>query len=139
MNAAEVFEQIQKEALKHENDPKFVRVIKKDEGIRQGDLYIVKVGNVALGEEIPGTKLVPGITKGAEHHAVGAKLFQRSTKKVVINKRTVPAELVGPVIVADGRFDIQHPEHADFSLPAGTYQVIYQRDFEQEEIRRVAD
>jgi hypothetical protein len=43
----------------------------------------------------------------------------------------------GPIIEATEAFMIQHPEHAHFQLPAGTYQVTYQLDFATRE--RVRD
>jgi hypothetical protein len=47
-------------------------------------------------------------------------------------------ELVGPLVVSKDRFELTHPEHAHFSLPAGTYQVIYQGDW-QGQMNRARD
>ncbi len=43
----------------------------------------------------------------------------------------------GPVIEADERFMLTHPEHANHSFPAGVWQVTYQMDARSQ--RRVED
>jgi len=43
------------------------------------------------------------------------------------------------VVESKTRFELTHPEHAHFSLPAGCFEVIQQRDYATEEIRAVRD
>jgi hypothetical protein len=39
---------------------------------------------------------------------------------------TNDSSLVGPLIKSQKDFTIEHPEHAHFQLPAGTYLICYQ-------------
>ena len=41
--------------------------------------------------------------------------------------------------VAEGGADLVHDEHATIALPAGTYQVVIQREYQPERIKNVAD
>ena len=106
---------------------KTVETMNVGDVFRQGDIYIVKVEDShKKGDETGITKLAEGSSKGSSHIAVG---------NVRVFKGSLPSDydyslddLVGPCIVATDRFAIEHPEHDDVSLPAGTYQIMYQLD-----------
>ena len=77
-------------------------------------------------------QLAQGETQGSRHVAAGdLEVFAPVDANV----------LIGPTIVAEGRWTLEHPEHGHASVPAGAYQVLYQRDYDQvrEELRRVQD
>jgi hypothetical protein len=44
--------------------------------------------------------------------------------------------LLGPVIVAGGRTQIDHPEHSALDLPPGIYQTAYQMDWDRQQAVR---
>jgi hypothetical protein len=111
--------------------------MKLGEAVRQGDLYLFKVEKDVSGlKAIPGQKqLVPGTTQGSRHHAEApAVLFENDGSSV---EGIDTNALLGPIVDSPSRFEVSHPEHAHISLPAGTYQVLYQLDFQAQ--RRVAD
>ncbi len=88
-----------------------------------------------LGEVTNELQLVQGTSRGSRH-----SIRQEDAGAVTIYKPAQDAHpLEGPVIVANERVDLVHPDHAPHSLPAGTYQVIHQRDWASEEARRVQD
>lgn len=109
-----------------------IESMKVGEAIRQGDIYVRRVA--AKPEHAGGAtterQLAPGTTRGSRHFVEG---------DVEVFEGPLSNPLVGPTFVASKRFRISHPEHAHFSLPAGIYEVTYQRDFEREEIARVLD
>lgn len=125
---------IEKQSEKHSNDERFVRTIQKNQVVRQGDIYLLVVeANHSKGKKIKDRQLAPGNTKGSRHIVEGkVKLYEGN-----IVDDEFGSALTGPVIVADERFTVTHPEHADVSLPSGTYQVGYQADPRTRE--RVAD
>ncbi len=94
---------------------------------RQGDIYIHRVeDNHPHGDELKTKQLAIGESQGSRHIA-GAKfkVYQgTSHPKWVDNKH-----FLGPCIVLDEGFEmITHPEHANFALSAGTYQITHQMD-----------
>ena len=106
--------------------------------IRQGDVYLMAIEKVPMecDEETANRQLAPGETRGSRHIIEGnVKLFVQSGRKAVRQQDV----LVGPVIIAKERCTLTHPEHAHFSLPAGTYQSYYQMDARQAERTRARD
>ena len=103
--------------------------------IRQGDIYVRKVEKVPdhFTVETHKLQLVAGSTKGSQHFVA-----KTPSLKIWIDPNNKDA-LAGPCIVSRERVDIKHPEHACFNLPAGTYQITYQRDFAYEERKRTQD
>jgi hypothetical protein len=110
--------------------------MKPHQAVRQGDLYLVRVEKDIKGlKKLSGQQLVPGTTQGSRHFASApAQLFESDNLPI---KGVSETALRGPVVKSLTRFDVTHPEHAHISLPAGTYQVLYQLDFQAQ--RRVAD
>lgn len=128
-NAADIVRQIEAQSETHTTDERFVRTMQIGDVARQGDIYIERVDDgYERGGEIADRQLAPGNSKGSRHVVCdGPQVFEaRSTDP-----------LHGPVIVAKERFTVAHPEHADVSLPSGTYRVGYQLD--PRTMRRVAD
>ena len=101
--------------------------------IRQGDLLIHKLDGIDHNAERVEVvlQLAPGTTKGSRHilsSGDGIDMF------------TIPgsSELQGPQFVTDREVTVEHPEHGDWILGAGTYGVTYERMY-AEELRRVKD
>lgn len=109
--------------------------------VRQGDVYLEAIDKVPADcdQETTNRQLAPGETRGSRHIIEGnVKLFVSSAKQPV-RQFGAGDVLVGPVIVAHERCTLTHPEHAHFSLPAGTYQSYYQMDARQAERTRSLD
>lgn len=93
--------------------------------VRQGDLYLHRVADGHSRGAVRASKqLAPGVTMGSRHMAEGKITLYEGT---AAPPRTNRPE-IGPVVVALERWAVTHPEHAHYSLPAGTYQVTYQLD-----------
>lgn len=81
----------------------------------------------------PTAQLAPGETQGSRHiltNMADCKLYEFD--------RAHP--LVGPVIEAPNGVDVDHPEHGRVTLKEpGFYAVRFQRAYDAQELRRVAD
>lgn len=125
-SAIEVLVQILAEATKvNTQEPRRFERVEQDWVERQGDLYIHRVADGhSHGQAFGSRQLVRGVTTGSRHEVAGkVSVFEGTTAPP-----KAPQALLGPLIVAEERFQITHPEHAVFDLPAGTYQVTHQRD-----------
>ena len=119
------------EAFAPKADIRFIEVLAPGEAIRQGDLYLISIPPYANPGKGSGTRqLAPGETQGSRHIVEG---------DVDVITVTTKDPLIGPVVVGKSRFTLTHPEHAHFSMPAGCYQVRYQRDYAAEEVARMRD
>jgi hypothetical protein len=130
--ALEAHQAIAEAAAKPMTELRMMKAIAVGEWIRQGDCYLIRVAKKPAGL-IPtkNRQLAAGTTQGSRHIVLdGPEIF-------VHTGNTDP--LVGPVIVANERFILDHPEHAVFSLPAGTYQCRLQQDWAEQERRAVRD
>lgn len=117
------------------DDTRRVHRIEPGQGVRQGDVYLRCVEQVKRGAERfmtvgPGAK-----GKLGQRDAAGDRHTVTSTGQVEFYARKSRSPLVGPVLVATKRMLVSHPEHADIELPAGTYEVSYQRAHEVGEQR----
>ena len=133
-SATEVVTEIQENARKSTPALRRVEAMKVGEVVRQGDLYVTRVAKKAAhGKPTKNRQLAVGETQGSRHVAVG--------ELEVFEPREGAGPLIGPLVLAPGRWALEHPEHGHFDLPAGTFQVTYQRDYKRElaEIRRVSD
>lgn len=151
----DIYDHIAEAAAQADHEPRIVELVKELHGVRQGDLYLWRVASIGdreplaemlrsvwpdfqlgqIGAKTPNRQLVPGTTHGSRH-----EISATDAASVAIytpSRGAHPCE--GPLVVADVRFSIVHPEHAEIQLPAGTYQVIYQRDWALEEAQRVQD
>ena len=122
----QVLRQILEEAHSNEAELRWVRTCRPGDEIRQGDVYLYPTAAPAdPGREVSSKQLAPGDTPGSRHIVEGS---------VLIYAPPAPGVLQGPLVHAQERFTLTHPEHAHISLPAGWYEVRYQRDFEEPEV-----
>ena len=132
-NIQQVLARIRREAEASEPEPRFVRVCAVGDEIRQGDIYLYPIEEPAAERSLPelgSQQLAEGNSAGSRHIAVG---------DAVAYDRPSLDPLDGPFLHGRRRFQLTHPEHADLSLPAGWYEVRYQRDFSAPQPRRVLD
>jgi hypothetical protein len=106
----------------------------------QGDVYLHRVVETWPRGNILGTRQIAvGDTQGSRHVAEGdgvtvyagknlPECFAAPTWAASLTPKQIKDIFLGPVIVADKRFKLTHPEHAYHCLPAGVYQVTYQAD-----------
>jgi hypothetical protein len=130
-NINTIVRQIETQSDSHTSDLRFIRDIQINEVIRQGDVYIQRVDNdYPKGDIIENWQLAPGTSKGSRH-------IVEAGDHVTIHTLESNDILHGPVIVARERWTVTHPEHADCSIPSGTYRVGYQLDLRTR--KRVVD
>lgn len=93
----------------------------------QGDVYVHRVqDDHARGTLLGSRKLAIGEGVGSQHFAEGdVQVFAGTTAP-----EWAPDALLGPVVVARKPWRVTHPVHAEFVLPAGTYQVTHQLDWD---------
>lgn len=105
---------------------RFIKEIAVGQIVRQGDIYIHRVNeDHASGKEMKSRQLALGNSQGSRHIAESpAKILEGTTLPEWCDRRT----FLGPLVKAEKRFTITHPEHAHVSLPKGTYQVTHQMD-----------
>lgn len=103
-----------------------IEKIERGQFVRQGDIYIHRVyDDHPRGAKLESHQLALGDSTGSRHIAEApADCFTGIRPP---GGGDVQAFL-GPLIVSLERFTVTHPEHAHFSLPAGTYQVVHQLD-----------
>ena len=105
-------------------------------GIRQGDLYVIRINPTGktkikgLAEPIDADlctmlgsdQLVDGSTTGSRHTIrEGQASFYRDP--------TGSNPVFGGIVRAKGQWDLEHPEHAHWSMPEGCYGIFYQLDW----------
>ncbi len=119
-------------ARKSKHALRVIKRINEGEAVRQGDIYVTRLKTLpGHGNELAARQLAPGASRGSRHCAEGeVKIYAPPAGAT---------PLTGPFIVATEGFRITHPEHAHFEMPAGVYQVTYQRDFAREGLFRVED
>ncbi len=135
MTATNVLKEVQSTAEKIRNDATqhFPEAASVGDCVRQGDIYITLIQSVpddAKPIKCAG-QLAPGNTKGSRHcldSSAGVKMYELAHAR----------PLDGPVLELSQVRTVTHPEHGDWVLPCGVYQIEYQRDLADEE-RRVAD
>lgn len=129
-------------------EPATIEVVDPGDVIRQGDLYLVRLDArlPAAKEPWPSRQLAIGETQGSRHIAEGERCevyrpIEAEAMKAL--HRLIPAtrdhnQFLGPTLWSPLPITITHPEHGHRTIPAGAYQVTYQRVWANE-IRRVAD
>ena len=125
-------------------DKKVIENIAVGKGIRQGDLYIIRI-NPEGSTKIKGFEEpinVENFTSlGSDQLAIGTTMGSRHTiKEGQAAFYTDPRNanpVVGGVVKAKQCWDLEHPEHAHHNLPEGTYAVFYQLDWQTKQ--RVRD
>lgn len=132
--ATKLLKQIQSESVLNDSEQQFPVAASPDcDYVRQGDVYIwlrSKLPNGAKPVKAV-SQLAPGETKGSRHcldSLDGVDMFATSDADA----------LQGPFIRLACERVVEHPEHGNWRLPAGLYEITYQRAF-AEELRRVRD
>lgn len=123
--AIEAMSEIDAAAKASPNEPRFVRVMPQPpDHVRQGDVFVtLSDATVKTGAVRGSNQVAVGTTAGSRHVATGV---------VRVLERVSPGVLDGPVVEADERWVLTHPEHAHVSFPAGRYAIGYQRDLATE-------
>lgn len=158
-SAIEVHEIIEKNAKAASQEKRVIETIKVGQAIRQGDIYMVRLDDKGVteikmndgslvvnvdeirkkGVKADTRQLAPGESKGSRHIiGEGPTIYKSNAVVPTRFGGQASVDLIGPVVVAGDRFELTHPEHAHFSLPAGVYQVFYQGDW-QGVMRRALD
>lgn len=137
MQATQIIEQIQSHALIHASDK--LKIVPDNfpigQYVPQGDINILRLATLPEGV-IPLSKnaqLAPGTSRGSRHCIRAEDLVHCEFYNFVDAN-----PLEGPIIVLKERILIEHPEHADYSFPAGIIAIGYQRRL-GDEIRRSQD
>jgi hypothetical protein len=136
VKATSAFRSVQQQAEKIKSDEphRFPEAASANDYHRQGDVLIWKLDAMPAGcvlDTKPNAQLAPGDTQGSRHildSLAGVEIFQRQQRDA----------LQGPILRTSTERTITHPEHGDVILPAGCYEITYQRQF-AEELRRVQD
>jgi hypothetical protein len=128
IEAVRAYEQIKDSAAgRVKPAPKVIDRMEPGEAVRQGDLYLIRLAKLPKGlarMEDPSPQLVPGRTRGSRH-----VITPDTFPACVLYAPARPTEFDGPVIDAVAAFEVSHPEHGHFILPAGVYAVRYQRRY----------
>jgi hypothetical protein len=124
------------QAAKPRQEMRVIKSIQPGQMIRQGDIYLVCISGmtdikvfdnikVTVAEYTKPVKtnkkhhqLVPGSTMGSRHMV--------DSKVMMSLNPTNKSSLVGPILRSVEAFEVTHPEHAHFRMPAGEYLVCYQ-------------
>lgn len=104
---------------------------------RQGDILIRRVEKVPAKAEVVARKrgerviVAEGEVTG-HHHAIA---------DAGVEQYRVPGDTDAQFlrVLAEAGVNLTHDEHNTITLPEGTYEVLGQREYTPEEIRRVAD
>lgn len=131
MDTQQILSRIEKEAATHRREPRFVRTCRPGDQIRQGDVYVYPVP--APGQ-LGAARVDPHL--GHESHESNRHALEGDA---TVYGRLGAGEFEGPYFHARARVDIVHPEHARISIPAGWYEVTYQRDLTRTETLRHRD
>lgn len=125
-SAVQVLERIRRAAEKNKvSEPRKRKALEAQEVLRQGDIYVHReADDHPRGHDFGTRQLVRGVTAGSRHVAEAPAKVYEGVQAPAYCRNT----LLGPVVVSTKRLRITHPEHAALDLPAGTYQVTYQRD-----------
>lgn len=108
---------------------------------RQGDVLLVLVASIPVGAKdvTPRDRIVIAEGEVTGHaHAVYPEVSDKPRAKPVMPARLWDAgaerflQVVAPT-------SLKHEEHAPVQLPVGNYQVVHQREYSPEEIKRVVD
>lgn len=107
----------------------------------QGDILLERVDDAKTGAEINrdpdgAVVLARGEVTGHRHAFMsGAVMFRDDG----LARDIAPGLYLGHVTIASGGAALRHEEHGTIDLPAGTYRVRRQREFDAGEARLVAD
>jgi len=107
--------------------PRYFPIMKVGEIVRQGDIYIHRVDdNHEHGIELESRQLAQGFSQGSRHVAEPpSKVYEGTTRPKTSTGTSV---FLGPLVKSEVEFTISHPQHANVTLGAGTYQITHQMD-----------
>jgi hypothetical protein len=128
MNTIETVSEVVNYAKCPFKDTRVIDAINVGQWIRQGDVYLERIGSPSDWAETPNRQLAIGTTNGSRHTVFDNVTVLKNPENGVVKKTSTGAVCMGPQVVSKERFTVSHPEHADFSLPAGCYQVRFQVD-----------
>lgn len=135
ITAERALRDVQRGAEKIKNDElqRFPEAASPGDSVRQGDVYVTLLDRVPAGATpIPfRAQLADGNTQGSRH-------CLDSSQGVQLYRLPEPGMLDGPVVELAESRTLTHPEHGDWLLPVGTYQISYQRNLDSEERERRA-
>ena len=111
-------------------DTRVVDEIEIGQWVRQGDVYLTRIAAPSEWKETKNRQLAIGTTIGSRHTVDGSVtvLANPENGRVVRSNIRGRAKCFGPQVLSPDRFTVEHPEHADISLPGGCYQVQFQVD-----------
>ena len=105
--------------------------------VHQGDITLKRLPEVPKEAKLiakPLRQLAPGTSMGSRHC-----ISIKSMENCKIYEQAINP-LCGPVIDSSDVLEIEHPEHGNYCLPAGTYRVTFQRQANPgNDLRRVID
>lgn len=108
--------------------PRYFPIMKVGEIVRQGDIYIHRVDDKhEHGAELDSRQLAQGFSQGSRHVAEPpSKVYEGTTRPG--SSTANGTVFLGPLVKSDVEFTISHPQHANVTLGAGTYQITHQMD-----------
>lgn len=144
----QAYAEVQKTSADPDREVRYIEDFPVGKFYRQGDMYVKRIEslpeNLKITKREKGGQLVRGASLGS-NHTVGEDveiIWHDQVGKIqnvnVNGKRCGKA--LGPyLVIAEERGFVEnkHPHHADFSFPAGTYEVSYQTNMIHR--RQVAD
>lgn len=129
MEILDAIKKVENAATKAKNDERFVKALDIGRMVRQGDVYLHKVSaDHPAGGLRASSQLAEGQTIGARHIVKGDVKVYDGVAFPGYFEAGFPTVALGPVVDVFNRATLTHPEHADYSLPTGRYQVTYQID-----------
>jgi hypothetical protein len=106
--------------------------------LRQGDVLLVPAKMSEHAKKVDranrGIILAEGEATGHAHVILGEKASLYS----VIDSSDVE-EMRQRFLLVEEQVEVLHEEHATITVPPGVYEIVRQREYSPEEIRRVAD
>ena len=133
LSAIEMHEQIEAHAKQASKSVRIVKAwTKLGQYPRQGDVYLVHADDktAIVGKKLASRQLALGQSAGSRHIAEGdCALYEaKQVNREALSIR--PQAIIFGIVKALKRFIVTHPEHAHDDLPAGTYVVVHQRDWQ---------
>jgi len=131
MQALETLKQCASERINC-GDPQTIEVMYPGDAFRQGDIFIVMLESLpeaATKMDAPeGRQVAPGNTRGSRHcvEATDDVTFYRVFDGDDLSDTIVDASSAG--------FTLRHPEHADVTVPCGTYRIVHQQNERNERV-----
>jgi hypothetical protein len=130
----EALNQIKKDAQSPLGDIRVIDEFPVGYHVRQGNVYVIRIDGFDKNEykSTPNRQLEIGVNQNSRHTVPDDVAVFEPKKGVQVQNvsvKGVQALLAeGTIIESKDRFTVMHPQHADYSLPGGTYKIAYQVD-----------